>query len=106
MDFKGTKGRWNHKRGKRSKYEFDNIIIDEKGNYILKWSNTGSYCHKLTIKESQANGKLISKAPEMLEMLQELVISADDMFNDGEPSETYYQLINKAEKLIKEATEL
>ena len=47
-----------------------------------------------------------SKYTEMLEMLQELVRSADDMFNNGEPSETYYQLINKAEKLIKEATEL
>ena len=47
-----------------------------------------------------------SKYTEMLEMLQELVRSADDMFNNGEPSETYYQLINKAERLIKEATEL
>ena len=47
-----------------------------------------------------------SKYTEMLEMLQELVRSADDMFNNGEPSETYYQLINKAEKLIKELTEL
>ena len=47
-----------------------------------------------------------SKYIEMLEMLQELVRSADDMFNNGEPSETYYQLINRAEQLIKEATEL
>ena len=47
-----------------------------------------------------------SKYTEMLEMLQELVRSADDMFNNGEPSETYYQLINKAEKLIKESSEL
>ena len=56
--------------------------------------------------EDKANILLISKAPEMLEMLQELVRSADDMFNNGEPSETYYQLINKAEKLIKEAIEI
>ena len=57
-------------------------------------------------KQCLYNALLISKAPEMLKMLKELVKSADDMFNNGEPSETYYQLINKAEKLIKEATEL
>ena len=106
MDFKGTRGKWKHKKGKRAKFEYDNFIIDEYGNHIVKWSNTGNGSHKLTIKESHANGLLISKAPEMLEMLKELVISADDMFNNGEPSETYYQLINRAEQLIKEATEL
>ena len=73
MDFKGTKGRWKHKKGKRSKYEFDNIIIDEKGNYILKWSNTGSYCHKLTIKESHANGLLISKSPILLQAIYDSI---------------------------------
>ena len=76
-----------------------NALIDEKAK-----ENNTSDLNAYAIGALDALEK--SKYTEMLEMLQELVRSADDMFNNGEPSETYYQLINKAEKLIKEATEL
>ena len=71
-----------------------NALIDEKA----KENNTINL-NAYAIGALDALEK--SKYTEMLEMLQELVRSADDMFNNGEPSETYYQLINKAEKLIK-----
>ena len=99
MDFKGTRGKWKHKKGKRAKFEYDNFIIDEYGNHIVKWSNTGNGSHKLTIKESHANGLLISKAPEMLEMLEKLRGYGAEY---GMPNKLYIEL----EQLIKEATEL
>ena len=73
MDFKGTRGKWKHKKGKRAKFEYDNFIIDEYGNHILKWSNTGNGSHKLTIKESHANGLLISKSPLLLKAIKDSI---------------------------------
>ena len=96
MEFKGTKGKWKHKKGKRTKFEYDNFILDKYGNHILKWSNTGNGSHKLTMKESHANGLLISKAPEMLELLQSLVSS----------EMTPLAIRKQAKQLIKEATEI
>ena len=101
MEFKGTKGQW---------------FIDYSEQYM---NGSNVLCTPISTNQNinlcdvygdddtaKANTLLISKAPEMLKMLKELVKSADDMFNNGEPSETYYQLINKTEKIIKEATEL
>lgn len=97
-----TKGKWKHKKGKRAKFEYDNFIIDEYGNHIVKWSNTGNGSHKLTIKESHANGLLISKAPEMLEKLAEV----KDLL-EAYPSEAEMNLkAVEIRQLIKEATEL
>lgn len=73
MDFKGTRGKWKYKKGKRAKFEYDNFIIDEYGNHIVKWSNTGNGSHKLTIKESHANGLLISKSPILLQAIYDSV---------------------------------
>lgn len=94
MDFKGTIGKWEY-RYDRFEYCYD-IVSDNEFICTTISGNT----------KGKANALLISKAPEMLEMLEELVKSADNMFNNGDSSETYYQLINKGEKLIKEATEL
>jgi hypothetical protein len=81
--FKGTKGKW-VKNGK-------NGIHTEKG-----------ICVALSFtEEREANALLISKAPEMLEML-EIIVNAD--FNDG--SWNYQACMDKARQLIKEATEL
>ena len=121
MDFKGTRGKWKHKKGKRAKFEYDNFIIDEYGNHILKWSNTGNGSHKLTIKESHANGLLISKAPEMLEKLSEIVNILDIKCTDGCVNKTWRdfqngngedvgleidKFIKDTKQLIKEVTEL
>ena len=111
MDFKGTKGKWKYKviYGKnRPKITVQIPIIENFNKELILGIIGEDDCTVASCccQEEHANALLISKAPEMLEMLQELVRSADGMFNNGEPSETYYQLINKAEKLIKEATEL
>ncbi len=95
-----TKGKWKHKKGKRAKFEYDNFIIDEYGNHIVKWSNTGNGSHKLTIKESHANALLISKAPEMLEILNRIHY---DISNRGCLNNVG---LNDIEQLIKEATEI
>ena len=100
MEFKGTKGKWIIAQ--------NNVNIWADNTKVANCDNN-SQASMYRIKDEEEmkyNALLISKAPEMLEMLKELVKSADDMFNNGEPSETYYQLINKTEKIIKEATEL
>ena len=119
MEFKGTKGKWKHKKGKRTKFEYDNFILDKYGNHILKWSNTGNGSHKLTIKESHANGLLISKAHEMLEMLERAKVElsrikcsmmAHPDCTEGSEFDDYtssaQDVENNIEQLIKEATEL
>ena len=116
-----TKGKWKHKKGKRTKFEYDNFILDKYGNHILKWSNTGNGSHKLTMKESHANGLLISKAPELLEKLKEGIEILDVKCTDGCVNKTWIdfengngedigieidRFIKEAKQLIKEATEL
>ena len=98
MDFKGTRGKWKHKKGKRAKFEYDNFIIDEYGNHIVKWSNTGNGSHKLTIKESHANGLLISKSPILLQAIYD---SIEPLKKAG-----LKEMADYHEKIIKEATEL
>lgn len=80
MEFKGTKGKWvlnNH------------VIESYLGNDIAEvWDSND--------EENQANALLISKAPEMLELLQSLVSS----------EMTPLAIRKQAKQLIKEATEL
>lgn len=79
-EFKGTKGKWVYD------YEQESIL-SENGYIIADIFPIGQ----------EANALLISKAPEMLEMLKLIV---DECFIDHEPLEL------KIKQLIKEATEL
>ena len=101
-EFKGTKGKW------LVSYEYDEMweqetaqigVKNENDCIITCWSN-------FIENEYKANALLISKAPEMLEMLK-CILSAE-LFDleKGEPTESYYQYFNQIEKLIKEATTL
>ena len=85
MEFKGTKGKW-------SVWRDDLVITEEKVQDDV-------ICIKPQIKQSQKNWKanalLISKAPEMLEMLIEVMETTTDKIR-----------YEKCKKLIKEATEL
>lgn len=106
-EFKGTKGKWLVNRLD------DTFINSENGKGVLCIQHNGCYDYK----ELPYNAQLISKAPEMLEMLKEAkrVIcsmklsmwvhpdcSKDSEFYDiattGEETE------DKIEQLIKEAT--
>ena len=108
MEFKGTKENW------------VNVVIDiadfkqvvvgvDKGKAICHlWFE---YSEGIT-DEIKANALLISKAPEMLEMLEDVLKICDDGYieaweGDFEAWETELNVqMEKARELIKEAKEL
>ena len=86
MEFKGTKGKWfTTVLGEvYSENQVDNEIICEVIHGKLE--------------DTKANALLISKAPEMLEMLQSLLNESEDIVHS--------EIKKDIEKLIKEATEI
>jgi len=102
MDFKGTKGKWyienlhEPKEGKYPAFEID-ISTETEENMCTVW-----YA-ELFAEEAKANALLISKAPEMLEMLHKFV---SNWRSGNQENFIMADAIDNAEKLIKEATEL
>ena len=94
MEFKGTKGKW-----KLYKHAFACVASDESSLLV---SNCGGRTSNVNADElyieQQANALHISKAPEMLEMISELLKELE--FHGYRHSTTIY----KAQNLIKEAT--
>ena len=114
MEFKGTKGKW----------------VVSSDFYIWAYNTKIADCtnnNQATIyrikkkKEMKANALLISKAPEMLEKLSEIVNILDIKCTDGCLNKTWGdfqngngedggleidKFIKDTEQLIKEATEL
>ena len=97
MEFKGTKGKWS--------FEYDNSdnsptewydILSEKGLVLSRNYNNRDFQEE----EMRANALLISKAPEMLEIISELLKELE--FHGYRHSTTIYN----ANELIKEATTL
>jgi hypothetical protein len=85
MEFKGTKGKWN-------------LLSNVSWCEIQTESPIKSICAiNKKIEEYEANALLISKAPEMLEMLKEILEAQES----GEVFHSY-----KIEQLIKQATEI
>jgi hypothetical protein len=80
MEFKGTKGKW---EVSVNQFENNNIICD--GFYLGEARN-------------KYDALLISKAPEMLEMLKKIILEIDP----HSQSKQYGEI----EQLIEEATEL
>ena len=91
MEFKGTKGKWRVGASNRG------VVNDDK--VILRCAFGENSLGLFKKNEAEANALLTSKAPEMLEMLNEL-ISANPM-HDG-----WHEKILKANKIIQEATEI
>ena len=93
MEFKGTKGKW-----KLHKHAFACVVSDESSLLV---SNCGGRASNVNADElyieQQANALLISKAPEMLEMLQWLYSRLGTSFSQEK---------EEIEQLIKEATTL
>jgi len=94
MEFKGTKGQWLANR-LFSKVWADDIHICDLG------VNAGN--GDFTFEKYKANALLISKAPEMLEML---LICKQDFETKISQSPARDARIEQLEKLIKEATEI
>lgn len=91
-EFKGTKTQWQLSRGSKTFV----YALNEKGTnaFSLNINNDG----RTPLEEQQANALLISKAPEMLEMLQHV---SDKLNGNGFPSLQF-----EIDELIKEATEI
>jgi hypothetical protein len=109
MKFKGTKGKWLYevKYGKKCPRITVQIPIRDGfskelilGTIAEDKCTVSSCCYS----EEHANALLISKAPEMLEMLKEVVTTYDN--ERLKQSITMARVIDRAEQLIKEATEL
>jgi hypothetical protein len=91
-EFKGTKGKWTS-----FKPQDGNGFVYVNNEYLT--TGTIATCYG-DGEEPQANALLISKAPEMLEMLKKLVERLEE--NDlGR-----LNAVSQAKQLIKEATEL
>jgi len=100
-EFKGTKGKWSFSSQKGTKNHcFVAQVWSDKQEYYLATINTTEHEY-----EANANAKLIACAPEILEILKNILENTDKMVQDGKPTEAYYQLMNKAEQIVKKATE-
>lgn len=89
MEFKGTKGKWEKVGGI--------VYLDDNSKTIYPYYE----CEGFGI-EKEANALLISKSPEMLKMLEELLY---DLEGVSIPT-SMYDTVKRAKQLIKEATEL
>ena len=93
-NYKFTKGKWQI-AGSENTFVY---ALNEKGTnaFSLNINNDG----KTPLEEQQANALLISKAPEMLYILQEFLSDFDNGL-----IEDFQITRDRFEKLIKEATE-
>lgn len=111
MDFKGTKGKWIFDKNKNaitnesvsgllatawSTYNSDEIEQRQDGESWLSMRERTKSIREEKEIEQKANALLISKAPEMLEML-EIILQSEN---------TPIVHRKKVKQLIKEATEL
>ena len=101
MEFKGTKGKWVISEVGKPNENNDNtgkhtVTVENNSNYgfVDVWFSNGFQCDN--DKEALYNALLISKAPEMLEMLKDIV-------EQENVSQSAHDAIYD---LIKEATEL
>jgi hypothetical protein len=92
MEFKGTKGKWHIEEKKAS-------IFDDNGDSVTCWYGVGTSTFWKNEVELKANSLLISKAPEMLEMLKDLLESWEVGNFDNEQFVFVKQLIKEATTL-------
>ncbi|WP_312922561.1 hypothetical protein [Empedobacter brevis] len=90
--FKGTKGDWKYYKNNDGTDSFTVSTQDGRGIFVSSFNNN-TY-------EREANALLISKAPEMLKMLQEVY----KLQCDGEANDKHVR--KRILELIKQATEL
>jgi hypothetical protein len=113
MEFKGTKGKWNFDKTKNAitsekvsgilatawmTYKSEEIEERIDGESWLQMRERTDVIRAEKDIEQKANALLISKAPEMLEMLKQCLYRLENSNHRDFP--------NKIKQLIKEATEL
>lgn len=92
MEFKGTKGKWEYRNKNNTSFAIE--VIDKSFAEVYVPFDADD------IYETKADALLISKAPEMLEMLKDL-LKWSAHFPPAMDEE-----LEKAKQLIKEATEI
>ena len=99
MEFKGTKGKWTV-----ANYGHCLAIETELREGDKHTVFTDQFCHASRFDgDAKANALLISKAPEMLEMLEKTV----EFFDEGDSTySSVSQFIDQIKQLIKSATEI
>lgn len=107
MEFKGTLGKWEYEKELWHNASYE--------NRLWMYTKKGSICQTLcevngfgiSKQEAKANALLISKAPEMLEMLNYISENTEQICNDsGMGYIIDYDYMDKIIELIKQATEL
>lgn len=102
MEFKGTKGQWTKTTSSKGsimvKGKADENGFGEFSISLGKISDDDCTVPSCCKKTEHANALLISKAPEMLEMLKKVYPLLAERH--------LYETANKVSKLIKEATEI
>lgn len=94
MEFKGTKGKWILRDG----YRIDIVTKNDESFGIVDFgTEQEAYLAGYPLEKLKANALLISKAPEMLEMLQWLYSRLGTSFSQEK---------EEIEQLIKEATDI
>ncbi len=99
MEFKGTKGKW------VSNYSNGSWLIQDLESYQYGCNSSIAevyYFHD-DKHTAEANALLISKSPEMLEMLQWFVENFEGVFHEGTETDNK---VKEVKQLIKQATEL
>lgn len=105
-NFKGTKGEWYIESIGKKKWDREFLIRSKTTcNTCNTISNQYHICKSLETavgyEQAKANALLISKAPEMLKLLEKLI---SDYRNDIDYVSS--TTANEIQKLIKEATEI
>lgn len=93
MEFKGTKGKWEI-AGSEKTFVYALNESKDRNAFSFNINNDG----RISLEEIQANALLISKAPEMLEMLQKVSVMCEHL--------KIVHVKNEIDKLIKQATEI
>lgn len=99
MEFKGTKGKWFACCMKNTPH----FIFANEGDVTICKPYQKQDLTNLSDEEFRSNVLLISKAPEMLEMLNWFAEYFTDLYHEG--TEVDCKVL-EAKKLIKESTEL
>jgi hypothetical protein len=106
-EFKGTKGKWRIEDS--SFYQNRKVIFSDYENRFTDKIVIQGIIFNEDEDESKANALLISKAPEMLEMMEEIQRRVSIIISEpnGIVRETMINNLNLGiENLIKEATEI
>lgn len=106
MKFKGTSGKWDLFQDYDHAYSQKVLNISNWTDGCMATIWTGKDRDEEIPEEIKSNALLISKAPEMLEMLKDVFELLNPVTDEQGVKESYYQLMPKIEQLIKEATEL